>query len=301
MAAHRPRAVIVPPQARPARDYAEALQRLQSLARLDGDEILDAARSAWFVTGRTAPLAVVLLHGFTNNPAQYREFAPQLYARGVNVVIPRMPLHGYRDRMTTVIERLTAEAVVSKTAEALDIASGLGERVGVLGISMGGALAALFAQHRSLSIAVPVAPDFALLRLSHGMTRALAWVTLRLPNAFLWWDPRDRAQHVPITAYPRLSTHALARTIAIGDAVVAAAQRLPQRAERIVALVNRADPAVNNVATADVVRSWQRWNSSGAGIDELTNLPRNHDIVSPDDPLARIELVYPEMLRALGV
>jgi alpha-beta hydrolase superfamily lysophospholipase len=293
--------VIVPPQAQPARNYAEALARLDSLARLDGGEILEAARSAWFVTGSATPLAVVLLHGYTNNPAQYAAFAPQLHARGVNVVIPRMPLHGYRDRMTTVIAGLTADAVVAKTAEALDIASGLGESVGVLGISMDGALAALFAQYRTLSIAVPVAPDFALLRLSYGMTRALAWLTLRLPNMFLWWDPRDRAQHVPSTAYPRLSTHALARTLSIGDAVVDAAKRAPQRAERIVALVNRADPAVNNVATHDVVRSWQKWRTEGAAFVELTDLPRNHDVVSPDDPLARVELVYPKLLAALGV
>jgi esterase/lipase len=293
--------MIVPPQPRPARNYAQALQRLDSLARLDGAEILEAARSAWFVTGSVTPLAVVLLHGYTNNPAQYAAFAPQLHARGVNVVIPRMPLHGHRDRMTTVIAGLTADGVVAKTAEALDIASGLGESVGVLGISMGGALAALFAQYRALSIAVPVAPDFALLRLSYGMTRVLAWSMLRLPNMFLWWDPRDRAQHVPMTAYPRLSTHALARTLSIGDAVVDAAKRAPQRAERIVSLVNRADPAVNNATTADVVRSWQKFRVKGAALVELTDLPRNHDIVSPDDPLARVDLVYPEMLRALGV
>jgi alpha-beta hydrolase superfamily lysophospholipase len=146
--------LIVPPQPRPARTYAEALQRLDSLGRLDGGEILEAARSAWLVCGRATNLAVVLLHGYTNNPAQYRAFAPLLHARGVNVVIPRMPLHGFRDRMTTALADLRAADVVATTAEALDIAGGLGERVGVLGISMGGALAALFAQYRSVSIAV---------------------------------------------------------------------------------------------------------------------------------------------------
>jgi esterase/lipase len=293
--------LIVPPQPRPARTYAEALQRLDSLGRLDGGEILEAARSAWLVCGRATNLAVVLLHGYTNNPAQYRAFAPLLHARGVNVVIPRMPLHGFRDRMTTALADLRAADVVATTAEALDIAGGLGERVGVLGISMGGALAALFAQYRSVSIAVPVAPDFALLRLSHPMTRVLAWLTLRVPNMFLWWDPRDRAQHVPLTAYPRLSTHALARTLAIGDAVVHASARRAQAARRIVTVVNRRDPAVNNLTAADILRKWQHWKPADAVLVELTNLPRNHDIVSPDDPLARVDLVYPEMLRALGL
>jgi pimeloyl-ACP methyl ester carboxylesterase len=293
--------MIVPPEPRPARDYAESLDRLAALARLDGSEILEVARSAWFLTGTVTPLALVLLHGYTNNPAQYSAFAPLLHARGVNVVVPRMPLHGYRDRMTSDIAGLTAEALVAKTAEALDIASGLGERVAVLGISMGGTLAALFAQHRSLSVAVPIAPDFAVLRLSYGMTRALAWLASRLPNVFLWWDPRDREQHVPAAAYPRFSTRALARTFAVGDALVAAAKHGPPFAGRIATVVNRADPAVNNVVTADVVRSWQRWKPLGAALVELIDLPRNHDIVSPDDPLARVDLVYPKLLEVLGV
>jgi esterase/lipase len=293
--------MIVLPEARPARTYAEALQRLDALSRLDGPEILDAARSAWFLSGAVTPLCVVLLHGYTNNPAQYAAFAPQLHARGVNVVVPRMPLHGYRDRMTPAIAQLTAHDVVTAAAEALDIACGLGERVGVLGISMGGALSALFAQYRPLSIAVPVAPDFALLKLRYRVSRALGWSIARLPNIFLWWDPRDRARHAPTTAYPRFSSRALGRTMAIGDAVIDALRHASQRAERIVTVVNRLDPAINNAVAAQVVSEWERWKPDGARLIELQHLPRNHDIVSPDDPLARVDVVYPALLEALGV
>lgn len=293
--------MIVPPQPRPARDYAESLTRLEALAQLDGSEILEVARSAWFLTGSVTPLAVVLLHGYTNSPAQYSALAPLLHSHGVNVVVPRMPLHGYRDRMTSDIAALTPGELVARTAEAIDIASGLGESVGVLGISMGGTLAAFFAQHRPLAVAVPVAPDFAILQLSYQMTRALAWLASRLPNIFLWWDPRDRAQHVPAAAYPRFSTRALARTFAIGDAVIVAAKHRPPLAERIAMVVNRTDPAVNNAVTADLVRTWQRQKPLAAAFVELNDLPRNHDIVSPDDPLARVDLVYPKLLAVLGV
>jgi pimeloyl-ACP methyl ester carboxylesterase len=293
--------VIVPPEPIPAQSYADALERLAALSQRDGGDILTAARTNWLLTGHVTPLAVVLLHGFTNNPAQYAVLAQQLYARGVNVVIPRMVLHGRRDRMTTAIAQLTAEALVVHTAEALDIASGLGERVGVLGISMGGTLAALFAQYRPLAVAVPVAPDFALLEMPYGLSRTLGWLLRRLPNVFLWWDPRDRANHPPLTAYPRFSTRALGRTLTIGDAVYRLASREPQRAERIVAVVNRADPAVNNAVTAEIVGDWCRSKPGGAELIELRDLPANHDIISPDDPLARIDLVYPKLLEALGV
>lgn len=42
----------------------------------------------------------VLLHGITNTPVQFREFAEILFLRGANVLIPRMPFHGHEDRLT---------------------------------------------------------------------------------------------------------------------------------------------------------------------------------------------------------
>src|ERR1700744_2694065 len=100
--------MIAAPAPRPAGSYGESIERLHAMSRLDGSDILDAARTTALLTDRVTPLAVVLLHGFTNNPAQYSTFAPLLHARGVNVVVPRMPLHGYRNRMTDAIANLTA-------------------------------------------------------------------------------------------------------------------------------------------------------------------------------------------------
>lgn len=293
--------VIEPPAARPAQTYDEALQRARAYAALDDESILPAARTVLLEHGERTPLAVVLLHGFTNNPAQYAEFAPLLHRAGVNVFVPRMPKHGERDRLTKTIASLTAGELLSSAGEALDIAFGLGERAGVLGISMGGSMSAYFAQYRPVSIAVPVAPDFALLQLPYGVSRAFARVFSVLPNFFAWWDPRDRAQHRPATAYPRFSTRALMETLRIGDDVFAAARRGPQQAERIVTVVNGCDPAVNNEVTREVSSAWSGWRPDGAGYVELRGLPENHDIVDPANPLARTGLVYPHLLAALGV
>ena len=268
---------------------------------LDGPDVLPAARTALFEHGRRTPLAVVLLHGYTNNPAQYAAFAPMLFERGVNAFVPRMPEHGDRDRLTDRIADLTAAALVQRVGEALDAASGLGDRVGVLGISMGGTLAAYVAQYRTVSIAVPVAPDFALLELPYPVSRLVARALSALPNFFLWWDPRERERHRPATAYPRFSTRALAQTLLIGDDVCAAARRQAQRADRIVTVVNRCDPAVNNEVAHQVSLAWNGWNPRGVEYVELRRLPENHDIIDPQNPLARIDLVYPRLLKALGV
>ena len=259
------------------------------------------ARTALLTTGRRSELAVVLLHGLTNSPAQYSAFAPMLFERGINVLVPRMPEHGNRDRMTTRIAGVTPDALLRTANEAVDIACGLGERTGVLGISMGALLAAYCAQFRRLDVAVPIAPSFGLVNLPRFAGRLLSWALRAFPNRFVWWDPRERDTHRPFAAYPRFPTRVLGGTMSIADAVYDAARREPPLTERIVTIVNRKDPAVSNGVTEQVVKSWQRWDPQGVSYVELENLPRYHDIVDPEQPLARTDLVYPRFLEALGV
>lgn len=267
----------------------------------DDEQILSQARTALLEHGAATPLAVVLLHGFTNNPAQYAEFAPLLYARGVNVFVPRMPLHGYRDRMTTQIASLTASMLLSAAGEAIDIACGLGERVAVLGISMGGVLAAYYAQFRPIERAVQVAPNFSLLRFSYPVSRFVERLVARLPNFFLWWDPRVRANKDPITAYPRFSSHALMQSLRVGEMVFTAARQRAPLAERIVTLVNPHDPAVSNAVTKQVSAMWSKSKPDAIAYVEMAGLPWHHDIIDPQQPGARPDLAYPQFLEALGI
>ena len=87
----------------------------------------------------------------------------------------------------------------------------------------------------------------------------------------------------------------------IGDDVCAAARRQAQRADRIVTVVNRCDPAVKREVAHQVSLAWNGWNPRGVEYVELLRLPENHDIIDPQNPLARIDLVYPRLLKALGV
>jgi esterase/lipase len=289
------------PDSRPAANYTEAMERVAAFKALDDASILPEARTALYDTGKRAPLSVVLFHGYTNNPAQWSKFAPLLHERNVNVFVPRTPEHGDKDRMTNRLAKLTAEAVLASANEAVDIAFGLGERVGVLGISMGGSLSAYFGQHRNIAIAVPVSPEFALLQMPYGVSSALAWIVRHVPNAFLWWDPRLKGALQPKTAYPRFSTHALAQTLRIGDEVRAASEKQRQLAERIVPVVNRCDPAVNNDVTKEIATNWAGWNRIGVEYVEMRNLNEWHDIIEWRNPKAQIDIVYPRLLQALGV
>lgn len=263
----------------------------------DTGAIAPIARTALHERGKRSELAVVLLHGLTNHPGQFIEFAPQLRERGVNVFVPRMPYHGYADRMTTAIWALTAEELVSAAYEAIDIAAGLGDRVAVAGISMGGLLASYVAQYRSdVALAVPIAPDFGLLDFSRTTTSIAGAVLRALPNLFIWWDPRIKAAQRPKTAYPRFSTHALMQTVRIGDDVYARARAHPLQTQRTVMVLNAADPAVNNRVAAEAVSRWQRHDPTRVETFTFSDLPKNHDIIDPDNSLARTELVYPRLL-----
>ena len=294
--------MLGPPASSPASDYRESIDRLRTIMDRDDDRIARNARTALYVHGARAPWSVVLFHGLTNHPGQFLEFAPLLYVMGVNVVVPRMPFHGYADRMTNALAGLTAEMLVSAAYEAADAAMGLGERVAVLGISMGGLQCAYLGQYRrDVATSIPVAPDFGFLRFGRGFTDFLSWAMLHLPNFFLWWDPRVKANQRPATAYPRFSTHALMQTLRIGNAVYTAAKKTAPAAGRISTVVNVRDPAVNNTATQQIVDRWKRLRTGGIDYIALSNLPENHDIIDPDNPQARVGLVYPKLIEILNL
>jgi alpha-beta hydrolase superfamily lysophospholipase len=291
--------VLQVPRIDAAAGYDDAMRRIAALQALDGPEILAQARTTLLTTGSRTRLAVVLLHGFTNHPGQYREFAPLLLARGVNVLVPRLPEHGDRNRLTDRLSRLTAQAMLDTASRALDAAHGLGERVCIAGISSSGLLCAYFAQfRRDLERSIPISPAFALLDFARPIS-AIAVSLLRiLPDRYLWWDPRVKNGMHPLTAYPRFSTRALAQTMLAGDDVWNASKAQAFSAVSVTMLMNRADPAVNNGVSAQLLERWQQ-HRAGASSFTFDDLPRNHDIIEPDNPNARTGRVYPVLLQCI--
>ncbi|HET7770023.1 MAG TPA: alpha/beta hydrolase [Chloroflexota bacterium] len=260
----------------------------------------------------TPDVCFVLFHGLTNAPPQYGPLAAQLHAAGANVYVPLLPHHGLADVMTPLQARLTAAALGHAANEAVDTAHGLGRRVVVAGLSMGGVIAGWIAQHRAdVSAAIPFSPVFSIVRLPLRLVPIAAPLLSRGPNLFLWWDPVNRAKYVPPHAYPRLSTRALGQVLRLSADVYAAARRTPPATRRITVVINDRDPALNNAAPAQIA---QLWAARGADVTvhhfgrDLPRLPRLHEIVDPgltafDD--VRRELVFPHLvpiiLRTAGI
>lgn len=287
---------------RPVADYDEALRRI---ARMGGDAdslVNPLCRTRLLTHGEKAPRAIVLFHGFTNCPRQFDRLGLQFARLGFNVLIPRQPRHGLRDRMTTALGTLTAEDWAATAEEAIDIAHGLGDRVSVAGLSTSGIVVGWLAQNRpDIDRAMLIAPSFAPKKVPLNVSRRLTSILLAVPNFFVWWDS-ERKQDVPgpEQAYPRFASRSLAEAYRLGHITLDQARRSKPAARSIVIVTTAMDEGVNNQATEVLAR---RWHARGANVrtfEFADSLGMHHDMIDPDQPYQRVDLAYPLILDLMA-
>lgn len=290
------------PHPNPARDYAEAADRIAALQARDGPEVTPGAGTHFLTHGRRANRAVLFFHGYTNSPKGWLALGQMFHELGCNVLIPREPVHGLRDRMTTTQAGLTAAGLARFASEAVDIAQGLGDQVVVAGLSMGGVLAAWSAQNRAdVHLAAPMSPAFGFRALPARLAPLAAWLGRRLPNRFVWWDRTIKdTPHPPYHAYPRYATRSLAHILNLGRAVQAQARRSPPCAQQVLVITNPADETIDNPAIDRLLGAWRR--AGAQNVQTYTFNPELkliHDLVDPEQPEGQVGVVYPILLDLL--
>jgi alpha-beta hydrolase superfamily lysophospholipase len=285
----------------PATGYDDALRRISAAAR-DGPDISPECRTRLMTHGTRTARAVVLLHGLTNCPEQFRALGERLYERGANVYIPRLPEHGLADRMTDVQARLDAPAMCRTTDEAVDIARGLGDSVVVVGLCIGGTMAAWAAQERAdVARAVVIAPLQGLARARGPLTPPAMNLMLALPNQFVWWDDKVKTELPgPKHVYPRFSTHAVAQSLRLASVLEADAGRARPAAGAIVVVTVGSDVAVDNGAVTRLVRRWCHHGANVTTYEFPARLGLNHDIIDPEQVGGNPALVYPVLLDLIA-
>ena len=127
---------------RPAILYEQAIARIDSLRAEDSPAIAGECSTVLLTHGHRTTHVIVLLHGLTNCPAQFDSLARMVFANGANVLVPRLPHHGFADRMTDELARVDARELCAFTDRVLDAAHGLGDTVTVAGLSIGGVMTA---------------------------------------------------------------------------------------------------------------------------------------------------------------
>ncbi|HTJ26389.1 MAG TPA: alpha/beta fold hydrolase [Candidatus Limnocylindria bacterium] len=276
----------------------EARRKLEAIgAQERADPRIDPRSvTAWWLGEEPAPLVIVLLHGLSNGPLQYAELAPQLAARGHAVLVPRMPFHGYRDRLTTALAAMRASDLEGTALRTLAIAALCGRRVAVAGISLGATLAGWLAARVAVDHAVAVAPFCGARGIPEHVSEALGSMLRAAPNRFAWWDPRRGAAQPPPHAYPRFATRALGESLLVSTTLEAPGASA--HARRATLVLNASEPAVSNVCA---LRRFAALARAGVALEDVVweGLPPIHDLIEPRIPQARTDLVYPRLIELL--
>ena len=284
-------------QPNPAKSYDEAVTRFAKFSARPEAPILPMCEPRLLLHGGPAARIYVLIHGLSNCPGSFCDWAPQLHAAGHNVLVARMPYNGHKDNTTDALRRTTARELAAFCDRCIDIASALGRDVIVVGISGGGILAGWMAQNRpEVTRAVLVAPAFGLAEFGVRPNAFLMRLLLLLPHISIWKDPIRRAAG-PSRAhsYKRQSSHGMGEYMRLGLAVRRQAEARRPAAGSIVVVTNADDDSVDSHVTQQTVAIWEH---DGADVVRYqfpkdAHLP--HEMIDPTEPGAMPGLVYPKL------
>jgi esterase/lipase len=282
------------PHPKPVRDYEAAIQLAQAFRRAD-TLAAKGGESILLAHDHRTPRAFVLFHGFANSPHQMSELADTLYQRGDNVFVPRLPQHGLRGGTAGDLRHLTAESLRDVADASIDVASGLGDTVVVLGFSLGGNMAAWTAQYRQVSRVVIVSPALGLSHVSTVAQTPVMNLVLRLPN-YSHDDPPDTLRSERALGW---SSRGVGQMLRLGAAVRRAADEHAPAAGDIRVLVNASDETVNRDAIDEIASHWL----ARGGHVSMFELPDSHglphDVIDPDEFGGNTKVTYAVILSLL--
>ena len=176
-----------------------------------------------FTLEGTTGRALLLLHGSGDTPQTLRYLGERLNAAGYTVHAALLPGHGRSPRAFT---RVSASGYLAAAREALGMLRARSPWVGIIGLSMGGALAAQLAADepdvRALVLLAPYLTPPAAVRWAARL--APAWGLVRPQLA----GRGDRSVHDPVArdashaygTFPPRALHALIETAAAGRAAL---------------------------------------------------------------------------------
>ena len=284
----------------PTTSHEEAVERFEQVTAGEADlNVFEPCESRLLTHGERTEVAVVLFHGLTNCPRQFVEFGTQLFEAGANVVILRAPEHGIANDDGTAIggvenvNSLTSAALRDYADDSVDIATGLGEEVRVLGLSMGGVVAAWTAQERAdTDRVVAVAPAMTIPFVPASLTHVFRNVFRKLPDVSL-----PSSGTPPDHAYAGETTKGLDATFTMAADLADEAYGSSPAASDVIVVLNPDDDQVDPVHLAGFAGAW----ASHGGPVSLYRLPAAglpHDVVDVGQPAGDPEFVYP-ILAAL--
>jgi alpha-beta hydrolase superfamily lysophospholipase len=274
----------------PARDYGDAVSRAKRRQIADDRVAARGGRTILLAHGARTARAVVLLHGVTNSPLQFRALASQLFESGDNVYVPRLPHHGEQGHDAGVLGQLTAEELRASGDSAVDVAAGLGDTVVVLGLSAGGNIAAWAAQYRrDVARVVIIAPAIEMASLPGFVDMLVVNLSLRAPSL----THREITDSSWVDREEGWNSRGIAETFRLGTAVRKAAAATPPAVREITLLLNASDRTIKAAPALAMVRSWARHGARVSAYELPDSLRLPHDVVDLREVGSNPGVVYP--------
>ncbi|CAN5461694.1 hypothetical protein BH09GEM1_BH09GEM1_08020 [soil metagenome] len=257
--------------------YSAAVAAVARRQAVD-DRIADpGARSILLTNGAPTARVIVLLHGLTDSPRQFEALGYLLHGDGNNVYVPRLPQHGLRGMDASALGALTAAQLEGVADSVVREARGLGDSVIVMGLSMGGVVAAWIAQQHSVTRVVLIAPAIEPGRIPSILDRPLIGLADRLPS-MTRDSPPDAARP---DREPGLNSRAIAEMLELGEWVLGQSSREAAHTHAIVVLVNASDRTVNESAAEALASNWRRRGSAVSVFELPDSLRLPHNILDP--------------------
>lgn len=296
--------LLIIPTIKSSISYDEGESRLADFKKADTSEISDKCKSITFDHGKKVEKSIVFFHGFTNCPEQFRLLGEQFFDMGYNVFIPRMPFHGYKDRLTDAQTKIQPYHLTALVRESVFIASGLGEHVTLSGISGGGVLASWGAfYYPQVRNALVISPLFAPYGVPDFAIGPIVRIRNEFPEYYRWWDPETKEKiSGPNYAYPRFSFKAVFSFLEVGyyleQDIFNTSKELPNKDMKISYLSTENDIAVKNSYNEKVLNKWAtRLNIQMESYQFTSSYNFNHDIIDPNQATANTDLVYGKILE----
>lgn len=217
-----------------------------------------------FVYARPGAPAVLLLHGAGDTPQTLRYLAAALHEHGFHVSAPLLPAHG---RRIADFARVRSNDLIGAAKENYRELQRAHSWVGVIGVSMGGALAVqIAAEHSELPALGLVAPYLAMpARIERAARFAWLWgplvPVLRSANGLSVLDPAERERSLAYGVFTPSALRALQETMR------RALDALPRVTAPTLMIQSRED---NRISVADAERAFSRLGSHEKRLQWIT-------------------------------
>jgi len=148
-------------------------------------QLMAEAQPQWFRGVTVGECGVICVHGFAGVPYEVTPVAKECVAAGMDAVTMVLPGHGYRQRQDQrrQFARMTREGLLQAARQEIAKARQYYGRVGMFGLSMGGAIALIMAAEGRLDACAVAAPALRLPLRAELLIPLLGWASFYLPSA----------------------------------------------------------------------------------------------------------------------